>query len=300
MAGLSADHSSDPRPASASTTTATANAPVGTPTREDEELYRSIVFLNAVVPVLRPIIEATPSLRRAFVGRHGVVQISARAADGVSVDGRPPRVATHLVVDDGEVSLALGPHRALNVELEFGSRARLNAFFLGKASLPRIRGGAANPGLLVATIRSLLTMSSLLGATEPPEDEQRQALLTKAMFSLLTTGISQLNKAGHPRLRTWSTRQPDRVYQLSVAGDPELAAYVRVKGGRTKAVRGAYTYARPFFGMQFDSPRSALGILLETDDMIESTVTGRIEMLGAPEYGAELGELMLLVGGYAK
>ena len=74
----------------------------------------------------------------------------------------------------------------------------------------------------------------------------------------------------------------------------------RVKGGRTKESRGLYTRAKPFFAMAFDSPRSALGILLEIDDMIAATTAGKITMQGAPEYGAELGELMLLVGGYAK
>ncbi|MDO5627363.1 MAG: hypothetical protein Q4G43_03480 [Mobilicoccus sp.] len=279
---------------------ATQPTPTDEVTPADEIRYQSIVFLNAVVPVLRPIVEATPSLRRAFAGLTGVVQISALADDGTSVDGRPPRVATHIVVQDGELSMHLGPHRAPSVELQFGSRSKLNAFFLGKPVAPKIRGAAGSPRLLVATVRSLLAMSSLLGSAEPPTDPERARLLVKAMFYLLTTGISQLTKAGHPRFRQWARSQPDRIYQLEVAGADELAAYVRVKGGRTKAVRGPYTYARPFFTMQFDSPRSALGILLEVDDMIESTMAGHITMLGAPEYGAELGELMLTVGGYAK
>ncbi|GAB1457796.1 hypothetical protein MASR2M48_31040 [Spirochaetota bacterium] len=48
--------------------------------------------------------------------------------------------------------------------------------------------------------------------------------------------------------------------------------------------------------MSFDSTESALGILLSTDDMIEATKAGRIIMKGAPEYGAAMGEYMLLVG----
>jgi hypothetical protein len=52
--------------------------------------------------------------------------------------------------------------------------------------------------------------------------------------------------------------------------------------------------------MLFDSTESALGILLDIDDMIESTINKKIIMEGAPEYGAQLGEYMLIVGSYAK
>lgn len=266
----------------------------------DEAKYQTTVFLNAVVPVLKPIIESTEGLAKAFSGKNGVVQICALAADGTSVDGRPPRLATHLIVDDGEITVKLGSHPAPNVEIEFPSREKLNDFFTGKMNLPKIRGILAAGPLLLATVKALLTMSKLLGATTPPENVEDQRLLVKCMFYLLTTGISQLNKAGHPTIKAWAKKQPDRVYELRVNGDDELAAYVRVKGGRTKAVRGRYTRSQPFFAMAFDSPRSALGILLDVDDMIESTVQSKIIMEGAPEYGAELGDLMLLVGGYAK
>ncbi len=264
----------------------------------DDVRYQTIIFLNAVVPVLKPIINETPGLKKAFKGKTGVVQISALTEAGE--DGKPGKVATYLDVVDGEVNVKVGEYIAPNVELEFASREDLNTFFTGGLKLPKIKGALANPGLLVATVRSLLTMSSLLGATEPPEDPEKQKLLVKCMFYLLTSGISQLNKAKHPLFNEWAKRQPDRVYQLMVTGYDELAAYVRVKGGRSKAVRGAYTRSRPFFAMTFDSPRSALGILLDVDDMIESTVQQKLVMQGAPEYGAELGELMQTVGDYAK
>ncbi|MBM7825690.1 hypothetical protein JOD55_001517 [Arcanobacterium pluranimalium] len=265
----------------------------------DDVRYQSIVFLNAVVPVLKPIIAQTPALQKAFRGKNGVVQISALTGENAD-DGKPGKIATHLIVEDGEVTVQLGEHVAPNVELEFASREDLNTFFTGGTKLPKMKGALSNLGLLVATIRSLLRMSKLLGATEPPEDPDEQALLVKCMFYLLTSGISQLNKAKHPLFRDWANRQPDRVYQLTVMGREDLDAYVRVKGGRSKAVRGSYTRSKPFFAMAFDSTRSALGILLDVDDMIEATVSQKIVMQGAPEYGAELGELMQTVGGYAK
>lgn len=261
----------------------------------DEERYRAIVFLKAVVPVLRPIVEARPELARGFAGLDGVVQISA-----LTPGAQQDRLATHLILEDGRMSVSLKEHPAPNLELQFGSTAKLNAFFTGHPALPRIRGAVGNGRLLVATVRSLLAMSSLLGATEPPPSEADQELLTRCMFYLLTTGISQLNRAGHPKVRAWSEHQPDRVYQLEVEGRDDLAAYIRVKGGRTKSARGPYRRTKPFFSMSFDTARSALGILLGVDDMVESTVTEKLVMKGAPEYGAELGELMELVGSYAK
>ncbi|WP_124055081.1 hypothetical protein [Arcanobacterium ihumii] len=267
-------------------------------TQEDIR-YQTIVFLNAVVPVLKPIINETPALKKAFRGKTGVVQISALTGE-LGDDGHPGKIATHLIVEEGEIEVKLGEHVAPNLELEFASREDLNGFFTGDLKLPKMKGALSNMRLLVAIVRSLLKMSALLGATEPPDDPDDQALLVKCMFYLLTSGISQLNKAKHPLFRDWAIRQPDRVYQLTVVGREDLDAYIRVKGGRSKAVRGSYTRSKPFFAMAFDSTRSALGILLDVDDMIQSTVQQKIVMQGAPEYGAELGELMQTVGGYAK
>lgn len=281
------------------------------PTHEEEVRYQNIVFLKAVVPVLKPIIEDTPSLTKAFKNKQGVVQVSSLVtADDPdakpsksAIPGRAPRVATHFIFNNGEITVRTGEHEAPNVEIEFPSREALNGFFLGDVdvkALPKIRGAVGNVGLLVAFVRALLTMANLLGLTEAPEDPAQQALLTKCMFYLLSTGISQLNKAKHPLFRKWAVKQPDRVYEFKVYGRPDLGAYVRVKGGRSKAARGEYTRSKPFFAMAFDSPESALGILQDTLDMIEATVKSKLVMEGAPEYGAELGDLMFAVGDYAQ
>ena len=82
--------------------------------------------------------------------------------------------------------------------------------------------------------------------------------------------------------------------------EPTVSAYIRVKAGKTKAGRGVYKRAMPFFTMRFDSLDSALGILLSTDDMMESTRQSKLIMEGAPEFGAQIGEFMMLVGAMAK
>ena len=52
--------------------------------------------------------------------------------------------------------------------------------------------------------------------------------------------------------------------------------------------------------MKFDSTESALGILLDKDDLLESTMNENLILVGAPEFGAQIGEFMLMVGNYAK
>ncbi|MDY6076875.1 hypothetical protein [Mobiluncus sp.] len=267
---------------------------------DDEVRYTNVVFLNAVVPLLKPIIAGKPDLSAAFKGKQGVVQLSALTEAGTSIDGRPKRYATHLIVQGADIQPKLGAHPAPNLEIEFPSPEKFNDFFKGKMNLPKIRGALSNPGLLAATVKALLTMSSLLGATEAPKTEADRKLLAKCMFYLLTSGISQLNKAGHPEVHNWTDPSPDRVYAYSVDGHPELGAYIRIKAGKSKAFRGEYTRSAPFFTMRFDSVLSALGTLLQTDDMLEATAAGRMSMEGSPEYGAELGALMMKVGDYAK
>jgi len=56
----------------------------------------------------------------------------------------------------------------------------------------------------------------------------------------------------------------------------------------------------PFFTMRFDSLDSALGILMSIDDMLASVRSGKLIMDGAPEFGAQIGEYMMLVGALAK
>jgi len=269
----------------------------------ERDLYASRIFLNAALPLLAVLARDKPSVRSAFAGKSGVVQVSARAdTEGIpAADGVPAKIGTHFVVEKGIPRCVPELHASPDLELEFPTVKALNAFFSGASKkLPRIRGGFKKPGLLVATFSGLLTMASFLGAKTPPKAASDRELLVKLFFYLLSSGISQLNKAGHPAVSKWAKTSPDRVYALSVLGEPELAAYVRVKAGNTKAVRGLYERSKPFFTLAFDSPRSALGTLLGEDEMLAATAAGKIVMQGAPEYGAQLGEFLLLVGSLAK
>lgn len=257
-----------------------------------DEIYSNKIFLNAVLPLVKVIAESKENLNKKFAGKNAKIQISAKDGDS--------KVGTHFIIENGKWTVKKGTGDSPDIELEFPNIEAFNAFFKGKSKkLPKIKGWK-NMGLLIATFQVLLTMAAMLGAKEPPKEEEEKDLLVKLYFYLLSAGISSLNKAGHPEVSKWAMKSPDRVYAWAVDGKPEISAYIRVKAGNTKSARGQYTRSKPFFTMRFDSLDSALGILLQTDDMIESTIKGKLVMEGAPEFGAQIGEYMIMVGDYAK
>ena len=270
------------------------------PTKDD--IYTNKIFLCGALPLLKTIVADVPSLNSKFKNVHCIYQVSC--LDPEAPEGK---WATHFMVNGDEwlVHADKVAHRVKKqkfVELEFKSVEAMNAFFKGKistATLPKMRSVnfVYEFGVFMA---ALLKMAGLLGLTKPPEDEASKALLVKCYFYLLTAGISTLNKQGHEAIHNWALKSPDRVYAFAVNGHPEASAYIRVKAGKTRSGRGEYKRAMPFFTLRFDCYDSALGTLLGIDDMLESTKSGKLIMDGAPEFGAQIGEYMLLVGALAK
>ena len=262
-----------------------------------EALYSNKIFLNAALPLVKVIANDVPSLKKKFENAHAVIQVSCLDPD---VEGG--KVGMHFVVNSGEwlvhTCLTEDPH----IELEFKSVEALNDFFKGNISLggiPKIRG-LKYAGTLVSFVMVLLKMADLLGATEPPKDEATKELLVKCYFYLLSSGISQLNKMGHPEIKDWTTKSPDRVYAFAVDNYPQVSAFIRIKAGKSRAGRGEYKRAMPFFTLRFNNLDSALGILMSIDDMLEATKAGRLVMDGGPEFGAQIGGFMLEIGALAK
>ncbi len=258
----------------------------------EQDRYANIIFLNAVLPLLKVIVDSDEKIKKNFKGITAVLQISALDADG--------KVGTHYEIEDGEFKVIKGIIEKPTLELEFKSVVDFNGFFKGTSKkLPKIKG-ITKVKLLTASLAGLLKMAGLLGLKEAPEKHDEKILLVRLYFYLLSSGISQLNKAGHPAISKWVKKSPDRVYAWTVNGEEHLSAFLRIKAGNSKAARGLYKRSKPFFTMRFDSTESALGILMEIDDMIESTIKGNLVMEGAPEFGAQLGEYMTIVGSYAK
>lgn len=264
-----------------------------------EELYSSKIFFNAALPLIKVIANDVESLKKQFQNVHAIIQVSA-----LDPDAEGGKIGMHYVVNGEEWLVHLNKvDPAPHVELEFKSVEAMNAFFKGKiapATLPKMRGVVKHFGAFKAFLMTLLKMSSLLSATEPPKDEATKQLMVKCFFYLLSSGISQLNKMGHTEIRAWTEKSPDRVYAFAVNDHPEVAAYLRIKAGKSKAGRGEYKRAMPFFTLRFRTFDNALGILLGTDDMLEAVKKGDLIMDGAPEFGGQIGTFMLEVGALAK
>ncbi len=267
-----------------------------------EAIYTNKIFLCGALPLLKTIVADVPSLKSKFKKVHCVYQVSCLDPD--APDGK---WATHFVVNGDEwlvhankVAHRVGKQKY--VELEFKSVDAMNAFFKGKigpATLPKMKGVNFIYEFGVFMM-ALLKMADLLGLETPPEDEETKRLLVKCYFYLLSVGISTLNKLGHEKIHDWTLKSPDRVYAWKVDGEDSVSAFIRIKAGKSKAGKGEYKRSMPFFTMRFDCLDSALGILMSIDDMLESVRTGKLIMDGAPEFGAQIGEYMLLVGALAK
>lgn len=262
-----------------------------------DAIFTNKIFLNAALPLVKTIATDVPSLAKCFENAHAVIQVSALCDE--APEGK---YGMHFVVNSGEwlvhTCLTKDPH----IELEFKSVEALNGFFKGNitpGAIPKIHG-IKKAGTLVSFVRVLLKMSSVLTATACPEKEEDQELMVKCFFYLLSSGISQLNKAGHTDIHEWAMKSPDRVYAWAVDGYPQISAYLRVKAGKTRAGRGEYKRAMPFFTLRFKDLKSAIGILLGTDDMLEAVKKGTLIMDGAPEFGGQIGSYMLQVAAYAQ
>mgnify|MGYP002624795733 FL=1 len=267
-----------------------------------EAIYTNKIFLCGALPLLKTIVADVPSLNSKFKNVHCIFQVSCD--DPEAPEGK---WATHFVVNGDEwlvhadkVAHRLGKQKF--VELEFKSVDAMNAFFKGKigpATLPKMHGLNFIYEFGVFMM-ALLKMANLLGLEAPPADEDTKRLLVKCYFYLLSVGISTLNKQGYPAIHEWALKSPDRVYAWKVDGEDSVSAYIRVKAGKTKAGKGTYKRAMPFFTMRFNNLDSALGILMSTDDMLTSVREGKLIMEGAPEFGAQIGDYMMQVGALAK
>ena len=258
-----------------------------------DQRYASTVFFKAAIPLLKVIANDVPSLGNKLKGKSFVFQMSAL--------DEGEKYGTHFVIENGEWTVVLSIHEKPDIELEFPNIDHFVKFMAGKTmKLPRLKGMFKNFGTFVTIMRLLLKMAGLLQAKDLPKKEEDRVLLVKLFFYLLSNGISQLNKAGHPEIKEWAMKSPDRVYAFAVNNYPEISAWVRVKAGNSKAGRGEYTRCKPFFRMRFDTIEHALDILMERADMIAYTAESKLIMDGAPEFGGQLGQFMMIIGGYAK
>lgn len=250
----------------------------------EKDLLVARIFCRAVLPVIKVMIEDDPKTAQKFADVRAVVQFLARDPAG--------DVGAYLNFDNGAFAVGQGIAEKADITFRFPSVAKMNAMFAGKPVIPRIQG-MWKIGLLMKVMGLLMGLKILMPDAKPKTPLQTR-LKVKMTLYMVSTALSQLNKGGHPEMVEWTTKQPERVYQWSVDGE-DIACYLRVKAGKTQAGRGFYTRRKPIVHMKFSSIENALPVLSNKVDSLEAMKTGLLTNDGSPEYGAQLGDLMLKV-----
>lgn len=259
---------------------------VGTGTDAYRDILVARLFFRAAFPVMKVPLQDDPKMKARFADVAGIVQFRAGGGDNP--------LGCWLEFERGEFRAVEGLHENPDLTLAFPSVKKLNAMLTGGIALPRIRGGLKNPGLLVKTLVLLMSLT-LMMPTKRPKDPLKQFLKVKMSLFMITTALSVYNKIHGGEMAEWTAHQPDRIYQFTVeSGNPEerIAAYLRVKAGRSKAGRGTYQRRRPFVHFRFRGVAGALPVLLKDVEFVESVERGFAQVDGSPEYAAQLNDFM--------
>lgn len=258
-------------------------------TLSDEQLAGKIV-LHAVLPVIKVLLEDDPAFKKPFEGLSGIVQFRAQDTD--------TPVGAYLVFDKGDFRVEQGIFEGkADLLFDFPSLKSMNDMFRGKPVLPRLgpllKAIPGRFGLLLKTFKVLLAMKILMPNTQPKTPEKAY-LKVKMSLYMVSTALSRMNKAGDPDMKAWTSKQPERIYQWSVEGS-DIACYLKVKAGNTKAGRGVYTRRQPFVHMRFSSVDNALPVLSNSVDTVTAIAQGLLVNDGSPEYGGRVGDFMLRI-----
>jgi hypothetical protein len=251
----------------------------------DETLLVSRICLQAVLPVLKVLLAEDPKMTRRFADVNAVVQFRAKHDSDT--------LGAHLRFADGQCDIVQQLVERPDLEFRFGNAARMNAMFAGKPVLLSIRGWW-RLGLLWKVLLLLLRMKLLL-PQRSPRNQLEARLKVKMTLYMATSALSQLNKAGDPEMGKWVAKQPERVYQWSVQNE-EIACYLKVKYGKSKAGRGYYTRRTPFVHTRFRSVDDAVTLLANEIDTVAAMREGLVSVEGSPEYGGQASDFMLRIG----
>jgi hypothetical protein len=231
---------------------------------------------------MKVVVADDPAMNRRFADVTGRVRFVAR-------DGNDLHGAT-LVFDRGAFTVIQGIEGPADITFSFSTLKKFNDFLCGRTVIPSI-GGLTKVGLLIKVVLLLLAMKLML-PTARPKDPAKKRLKVKMIVYMITTALSQYNKGGDPDMTAWTAKQPDRIYQMSVGGEEDIAAYVRVKAGKSKAGRGLYTRRRPFVHIRFAGVDAALPVLLNDVEFVGAVPQGLVSVEGSPEYGSNLNDYM--------
>jgi len=251
----------------------------------DKVMLTNRIILRSIMPLFKVLYEADKTPIKKLLARFdGVIQFSIKGTD----------TGAYLEFKDGKLDVVQGLHPSPDITLPFKHVEGMNAMFTG--GVPVFGGfpkGLWRLPLLVKLIMLFLGLLLLMPNVNPKDPDKRLLKVTLIMY-MVTNALSQLNKGGDEDMQFWTSKQPDRIYQMSVEpGGP--AAYLRVKGGKTKAGRGYYTRKAPFVHMQFNGLDGAYKVLAEGKDTLRATVDGDVKLVGSPEYAGTMGSFMVRI-----
>jgi hypothetical protein len=246
----------------------------------DKELIANRLFTHAVFPVIKVVLQDDEFYKKQFARVKARVALIAEGKGGV------------LCFDNGDFSVDYKNLDLADITFKFSSVKKMNDFLRGKTVLPKI-SGITKVSLLVKVIL-LLNSLKIMMPNVRPKKEDKKYLKVKMAFYMATTSLSQLNKAGDPDMQKWVAKQPDRIYQIEVDGT-DIAAYLRVKAGKSKAGRGIYKRKRPFVKMKLNGLDGAMAILLRDVEFVGAVDKGYVTVEGAPEYAAQLNDYMMRI-----
>ena len=251
---------------------------------KDKVLLATELYIKAVFPVLNVLLKDDPKTRENFKNISANVVLRAKYEDTF--------MGANLIFKNGELHIDENFDAKADLVFTFSTLKKMNAFLSGGIAIPSIKG-IKNIKLLVSFISMLLTLKLMLPTTRPKDKHKRYLKVKLALF-MVSTALSKLNKSGDPDMQEWTSRQPDRIYQLSVK-DTDIAVYLRVKAGKTKAGRGFYTRKRPFVHMKFSGVDGALMVLSKDVEFVEAVDKNHIQIEGSPEYAANLNDFMMRI-----
>ncbi len=251
------------------------------------ELMSARIFLRALFPVMKVVLSDDPKMKRKFQGVSADIQFVAKDPAG--------DIGAVLHFQNGELEIIQGIRSRPDITFSFGSVAKMNAMLAGKPVIPVIKG-FWKIGLLIKVFALLLYLKVLMPNARP-KDPFKQRMKVKMTIYMITTALSQYNKGGDPEMAKWTAKQPERIYQMSVTGEADIAGFLRVKAGKSKSGRGFYARRHPFVHMKFNGVTGALPVILNDVNMVEAIRRGYLAVEGSPEYGRDIGDFMMRIQG---
>jgi hypothetical protein len=250
---------------------------------DKNELLTAELYITAVFPVIKVLLKDDPAIAKKFEGVNATVVFKGKSDDG-------GYIGATLVFNDGDLEVRPVPAEDADIVFKFGSIKKMNTFLKGGTALPSIKG-FTKPGLLIKVVSTLLRLKLMMPNVRPKKEHEKYLKVKLALY-MVSTALSKLNKLGDEKMVAWTRKQPDRIYQLSVDGT-DIAVYLRVKAGKTKAGRGFYQRKRPFVHMKFANVDDALKVLLKDVEFVEAVDKKYIEIIGSPEYANMLNDFMM-------